>query len=701
MSAPPPSPVDLVLLWHFHQPDYRDPATGSALLPWVRLHATKDYLDMARRVAGRPRLAVTFNFTPVLVDQLEAATRGEGDELFALLARRPAELKPEQRRELASRCVQIPRRTMERWPDLAKLAARARQPDALSDADLVALECWFLLAWLDPMWHGEPAARRAMSGTRLELSHRDDLLALHARLWAEVLPAYRALASEAHVELSATPYFHPILPLLIDTRTALRARPDLPQPRERFTEPNDARRQLERAMARHAEVFGRPCRGVWPSEGSVSPEVAELAASLGARWLATDEGVLLRSLEGSEIPRGASYRPWALQTPAGEIALFFRDRELSDRIGFVYQQWEAQDAVDDFLTRLRRLGELHAGEPTPVVSVILDGENCWEGYEADGGPFLDRLYRALEEAPEIRLRTPSQVLDETPALSQLPTLHSGSWIDADFHIWIGHPEKNRAWELLARARREVGENGSRAALEALLKAEGSDWFWWLGDDHYSADKALFDKLFRAHLRAAYEVAGEAVPPAVEVAIAPPAVARRARKPSAPLQPVLDGRPTHFYEWQPAGWLSCESQGAAMHSGRGLASDLYYGFDRERLYLRVDFAAGSPPGAGFGLRIESIDPESIRLEIDSLARGAPAIRLVTNGKSERIPEASCQIDTIVELAIPLSVFGLKPPQPFEALIQLLEAGQPIESLPPGDVLRAIVPDESFDPVPWTP
>jgi alpha-amylase/alpha-mannosidase (GH57 family) len=694
-------PVDLVLIWHFHQPDYRDPATSRALLPWVRLHATKDYLDMARRVVGRPGLAMTFNFTPVLVDQLEAAVRGEPDALFERLARPPAELTREERRELAARCVQAPRHAMERWPALAKLAARARLPDALSDADLLALECWFLLAWLDPMWHGEPAARRATSADRLDASHRDELLALHARLWAEVLPAYRALAAEERIELSATPYYHPILPLLVDTRSALRARHDLPQPRERFAEPGDARRQLERALARHAEVFGRAPGGVWPSEGSVSPEVAELAASLGVRWLATDEGVLLRSLPEGEFQRGASYRPWVLPTPAGEVALFFRDRELSDRIGFVYQQWDAKDAVDDFLARLRRIGGVHAGEQPPVVSVILDGENCWEGYEADGGPFLDRLYRALEEAPDVRLRTPSQVLDDASVLPMLSTLHSGSWIDADFHIWIGHPEKNRAWELLARARHAVGESANPAALEALLRAEGSDWFWWLGDDHYSADKELFDRLFRGHLRASYEAAGESAPPAVDVAIAPPPGRRPARTPSAPMRPVLDGRATHFYEWQPAGRLSFSSQGAAMHAGPGLASDLYYGFDRERLYLRVDFTAGAPPGAGYGLRIESIDPESIRLEIDSLARGAPTVRRVADGKSEAAPDASCRIETIVEIAIPLAVFALAPPQPFEALIQILEGGQPIESLPPGDVLRAVVPDDSFDPSAWAP
>jgi hypothetical protein len=491
------------------------------------------------------------------------------------------------------------------------------------------------------------------------------------------------------------------LPLLIDIRSALRARPDLPQPRETFAEPADARCQLERSLARHAEVFGRPCQGVWPSEGSVSPEVAQLAASLGVRWLATDEGVLLRSLPEGEFQRGASYRPWALQTAAGDVALFFRDRELSDRIGFVYQRWDAGDAVADFLARLRRIGAAHAGEQAPVVSVILDGENCWEGYEADGGPFLDRLYGALEEAPDIRLRTPSQVLDEASVVPMLSRLHSGSWIDADFHIWIGHPEKNRAWELLSRARRAVGEKASGAALEALLRAEGSDWFWWLGDDHYSSDKALFDHLFRAHLRAAYEAVGEPVPPMVEVAIAPPSSARPARTPSAPLRLVLDGRPTHFYEWQPAGRLEFPSQGGSMHAGLGLASDLYYGFDRERLYLRLDFHAGAPPGPNHGLRIEVIEPESVRLEIGSLAAGTHAVARVANGTAESVEGASCRIESIVELAIPLAALGLAPPQAFEALIQILEGGQPIESLPPGDVLRAVVPDESFDPSAWAP
>ncbi len=709
-------PVDLVLLWHFHQPDYREPGGGRARLPWVRLHATKDYLDMARRLDPVPGVRVTFNFVPVLLDQLEAATGG-GDVLFDLL-RRPVEtLMPSEWREIQSRCVQAPRHAFERWPDYGRLAERTRRAISAglgdvaggapsSDRDLLALEAWFLLAWLDPMLLAEPEARAALAaGGRPTASHRDDLLALHDRLAAQVLPAYRGLAARGQIELSTSPYYHPILPLLVDHAAARRARPDLSLPRDPFVEPGDARLQLERALARHAEVFGGAPAGVWPSEGSVSPEVVEIAAGLGVRWLGSDEGVLLRSLPEGHRHRGAPYRPWALQTPAGEVALFFRDRELSDRIGFVYQQWEVADAVADFIQRLRRIAREHPGDEPPVVSVMLDGENCWGGYAEDGGPFLDQLYAALAQAPDVRTRTPSEVLDSAHVVPLLSHLHSGSWIDADFHVWIGHPEKNRAWELLGRARRRLAQQPEPdpAALEALLRAEGSDWFWWFGEDHYTPDKPVFDELFRGHLRAAHQALGEPVPTALEVPIAPAAWSPDLRQPPVGfMQPVIDGRPTHFYEWQPAGHVALAGGGAAMHAGTGLASHLYYGFDRDQFYLRIDFKAGAPPGSEHGLRLEWIEPASARLDIPSLVRGSqPVLRTAGGQGGEEVPETACRIGTILELAIPLAALAIQPGQGIELVVQLLEHGRPIETLPPGDAIRTRVPDDSFDVSVWGP
>jgi len=473
----------------------------------------------------------------------------------------------------------------------------------------------------------------------------------------------------------------------------------LPLPRETFAAPDDARRQLERAIARHAEWFGAPPRGAWPSEGSVSPEVAELAAGLGLQWLASDQGVLERSLD--ERVAGAHLRPWRIDTRSGPLHLFFRDHELSDRIGFVYQRWKATDAVADFIDRLRRMGR-RSEQEIPVVSVMLDGENCWEGYEQDGGPFLDRLYTALEDAPDIRTTTPAEVLARGQAWPRLTRLHSGSWIDADFHVWAGHPEKNRAWDLIARARARLVSHPAapEAGWESLFKAEGSDWFWWLGDDHYTADKGLFDALLRGHLRAIHEACGEAPPPDLDVPIAPPTRLDRDALPAAYLSPVIDGRVTDFYEWQPAGRRSFAGAGGAMHAGGGWIGELQYGFDRERFFLRVDFT--EPAGASRGLRIEWLEPVAARFEIAGLGAGESTVKRVDNdGAAQPVAGARACLGTVLEISLPIAELSARPRDRVSFFVQILEGERPVETAPAADAVRLDVPDASFDASPWSP
>jgi alpha-amylase/alpha-mannosidase (GH57 family) len=698
------APVDLVLLWHHHQPDYRDPDSGVARLPWVRLHGTKDYLDMARRLERFPGVRVTFNFVPSLVDQIEAAAGGGADRLFDLIRRPVESLAPEERAIVMRRCVQVPPHAVARWTELQSLRETvARGAESPGVDSLLALETWFLLAWLDPMFLAdpEPAAALASNG-RFTSVHRDALLAMHQRLLGEILPTYRALHERGQIELSASPYYHPILPLLIDVRSLQRARPDLPAPREGFAAPEDARLQIENALARHAQVFGERPRGMWPSEGSVSPEVAEMAASLGLEWLATDQAVLERSLD--EAAPGSAYRPWRLTTAAGDITLLFRDHELSDRIGFVYQRWSAKDAVADFMERIRRIGREHGGDDPAMVAVMLDGENCWEGYADDGGPFLDGLYEALQGADDVRTATPSEMIVRRSTIPRLARLHSGSWIDADFHIWAGHREKNRAWELLARARGAATAHTAEpapAAREALMRAEGSDWFWWFGDDHYTPEKHVFDELFRGHLKAIYRGSGEPPPLALDVPIAAPApTPGSSLLPVAYVQPVIDGRQTHFYEWQPAGHRAVSGHGAAMHSANGWISDIYYGFDAERLFLRLDFVR--PPDARRGVRIEILEPAVGRLEIVELTPGPkPVTRATSDTAPVPLPEARAAMGAILELAVPASVLGIHHGESVQMLIQILEDGRPIETVPPGDSLRFSAPDESFDVSVWNP
>ncbi|HEY3216083.1 MAG TPA: glycoside hydrolase family 57 protein [Candidatus Eisenbacteria bacterium] len=708
-----PAPVDLVLIWHFHQPDYRAPRTRRAEMPWVRLHATKDYLDMARHAGRHPSVRLAFNFVPVLLDQLEGATHGEPDVLFDRIRRPVDSWSGAEGIALARELCRAPRHALERQPTYRRLVERIQRRAAGRGAEagpsaeeLIDLEVGFLLAWLDPTLQDAPEAARLLErGGFFTLADRDDLLSLHARLAAEVIPAYQALAERGQVELSTTAYYHPILPLLFDLETAHRARPDLPLPTEPLRAPEDARRQLERAIARHTEVFGGMPAGLWPAEGSVSPEVAELAAGCGLRWLASDEGVLWASLPERERRRELLYRPWILPTPAGEIALLFRDHELSDRIGFVYQRWDAGQAAADFVQRVRRIAREHPGSAPPVVTVILDGENCWEGYADDGAAFLDTLYQMLEAAPEIHMRTPSEAITAAADVGRLERLHSGSWIDADFHVWIGHPEKNRAWELIGRTRRSLVQCGATpdshpAAWEPLLRAEGSDWFWWYGDDHPSLDKDTFDRLFREQLQAAYEAAGLAPPAVLQVPIGRQRDPEKHRRPLGLVHPVVDGRRTHFYEWYAAGRIALGAGGGTMHHGAGLGRELYYGFDLERLHLRLDFAAPEPPGPEFRLRLEFSEPHA-RLETDGLMRGERVVCRVA-GEAGEIPieGASCRVESVLELAVPFRALGLKPGDAVELLAQVVSDGKPIESLPPDDLIRFAVPDESFEAQMWT-
>jgi len=720
--------VDLVFLWHHHQPDYRSPRTGVSLLPWVRLHATKDYLDMARHLERHPGVKAAFNFVPVLLDQIDAG--GAGDELFDTLARPVETLSVAGREEVARRCSAAPRHALDRWPRYAALARRAERARGLSHAtalgerEILALETWFLLAWLDPTLHAEPGAAQALAADGdFTVRHRDDLLALHARLLTEVLPAYRALAARGQIELSASAYHHPILPLLVGHEAAHRARPDLRLPAEPFAAPEDAARQVERALARHARAFGEPPHGMWPPEGSVSPEVAEIAARAGVRWLATDEEVLWKSLPPEMRRRESLYRPWRFETSAGSVALLFRDRELSDRIGFVYQRWGAAEAAADLIGRVRGIARLGSDGRPAVVSIILDGENCWEGYAEDGGPFLEALYTALESASDIRTRTPSEVLADAGTLPALPALHSGSWIDADFHIWIGQAEKNRAWDLLARTRHALVAAGSTpekdpGAWDALFAAEGSDWFWWFGDDHFTHDRPIFDRLFREHLEAVYGRMGWPAPAWVKVPVMPPRAQPGATlAPIGLIQPEIDGERTQFYEWHAAGRFRLGAGGGAMHHAAGRVRELYFGFDREHLFLRLDFEAGKVPGAEVALAVELLAPRAARLVVRSLSPGAHPVvrepgrdggeaaagsggREVPEDAGEEMPGARCAVGSILELRVSFASLGLSAGDPVELVAYLMEGGQPVETLPDTDLVRFLVPDASFAASMWS-
>jgi alpha-amylase/alpha-mannosidase (GH57 family) len=514
--------VDLLLLWHMHQPRYADPTTGVPILPWVRVHACSGYLDMARLLERFPLVHATVNFVPSLVEQIEALLAGTRDAL-ELLTERPVDtLSGVERESVIARSFSVHASAVQSRARFLELENK-RHAARLDDADVRDLECLFLLGWV-----GFSARREDQVFSDMDAKGRDftedDKRALHEavrRAAQKVLPAWRALQERGQIELSASPFHHPILPLLIDTDVAHRSRPEdwLPP---RFTAADDARLQIERGIESHTRWTGQRPRGMWPPEGSLSPEAVRLYGEAGLRWLGGDDETLARSL-GPDRPPNAHTRIYQRDN----VSLLFRDRDLSDRIGFRYAHMSADHAVHDLLAGARHL----AGEDG-VVNVFLDGENAWENYPGRGEPFLQTLYAELErqtQAGTMRTCTVSEVLVARGRGAPLANLHSGSWIASSFRIWIGDPVKNRAWELLRNLRerlrvveRERGsaDAGVARARELVLAAQASDWMWWFGEPNHCAEDALYDELFRGELAAAYRALGDEPPPELRVPIDP-------------------------------------------------------------------------------------------------------------------------------------------------------------------------------------
>lgn len=564
----------LVLLWHMHQPCYEDRSRGEYVLPWVRLHALKDYRGMVEILADYPRVRATFNLVPSLLTQLQAYGAGRARDPHQGLGEIPAETLSltDRLRLVAGGFHGSYQRMAVPHARYAELEARRHVPagewpiDALRD-----LQVWRTLAWMDPdQLERDPRLVALVAKGRGFTEADKAVLANVAAEWlASTIPAYRQAEERGQVELSTSPFYHPMLPLLCDTDALLAACPDAEVPHPPFRWPVDAREQVARAIRFHTDLFGHRPNGLWPPEGGVSNLVVPIVAVEGLRWMASDEEVLARSL-GVTLTRDKDglleqpevvYRAYELQSGGARVRMLFRDHVLSDRIGFVYQSWAPADAAGDFLWRVGESGRRFAsrtGGEDATIAVILDGENAWEHYPGGGRPFLRELYRRLEAARDIEAVTMSEAV--SGGAEPLAHLFAGSWIQASFRIWAGHADDRRAWAQLSRVRSAydtrapfVTAEARQRAYDELCMAEGSDWFWWYGDDHSSAQDEVFDELFRCHLRQAYEALGvpppaelhqsnRSVPPApgaggTMTPAEPPAGAQAAASPPSPAQPA--------------------------------------------------------------------------------------------------------------------------------------------------------------------
>jgi alpha-amylase/alpha-mannosidase (GH57 family) len=538
--------VDFVLLWHMHQPDYRDPASGRFRLPWVLLHALKDYADMAAHLEAQPGMRAVVNFVPVLLDQLDdyAAQFASGDFRDPLLdaLARPAgrAFDAEERKFLLAQCFAANHERMiapfpayAQLREFARLAGEGDPGGYLADAFIDDLLVWYLLAWTgETLRRSSPLVQRLMAqGRAFTPRDRHALLGFVGEVVAALPARYLALEAAGTIELTTSPAHHPIGPLLIDFACAREALPDMPLP-QRDAYPGGAQRlavHLDAALTSHVRRFGRAPSGLWPAEGAVSDAFVRSLAASGIAWFASGSQVLDRSLAraGMRIADIARMRGWRLPY-APHLTAFFRDDRLSDLIGFEYRRWHGGDAVKHFVGHLEAIAAAAPANVRPLVSIIVDGENAWEYYPYNGYWFLSELYATLVAHPAIRPRTFRDVLaDQHVAVGELPSLVAGSWVYGDLATWIGHADKNRAWELLVDAKRAGDAALASGALDAATQAElsrrlaiceASDWFWWFGDVHPAPSVATFDRLFRAELARVYELAGLPAPAALEVPV---------------------------------------------------------------------------------------------------------------------------------------------------------------------------------------
>jgi alpha-amylase/alpha-mannosidase (GH57 family) len=722
--------VSLALMWHQHQPYYPDDFGGENPMPWVRLHGTKDYLGMALHLEEAPEFRCTINLVPSLLVQLEAYVHGASDKHLAasrapadglsrddaiyvldhfFMAHADAMIKPHPRyfELLQQRGIGV---------DSAEQAlARFRE------RDLRDLQVWANLAWIHPLVFEQDAelAEFRAKGRRYSEADKHWLLDKQRELLARIVPLHRKLADRGQVELTTTPFYHPIVPLLFDKRLAREAMPDVNLPAYRDGYVEDAETHVRRAVERHQREFGERPRGMWPSEGSVCQQMIPLLVRHGIEWIATDEEILGCSTHGKVGRDGRGhvrnpellYRSWKVSEGDAELDIVFRDHALSDQIGFHYQRASGHAAAADFLGKIHGIGHACRSNAATLAAVILDGENCWEYYPDGGVSFLRNLYQSAVRDPHVRPVTIGEHLREHPPQERLHRLFAGSWISHNFAIWVGHDEDNRAWDALHATRqfltREV-ESASHdqttlaRAWEELYIAQGSDWFWWYGDDHSSALDALFDDLFRKHLRNVYMLLS-ADPPGNLYAPISRAVVKRAihDQPMSFLDVAVDGRSSYF-EWINAAHYVCgNDRGTMTLVAQGILRAVWFGFSVDRLLIRVD--THGPAREAFAtarLRVGFVDPADWEIVVVDPAASRPVGHINHRGEaSSNGTTVEVATDQILELAVPFGRLGLKANDPIRFYVEVIQDESSLDRAPREGIFELTAPTPDFERVMW--
>ncbi len=598
LAPPPPtSPLNVAIVWNHHQPFYpKRPGENVYSQPWVRLHATKDYVRMATAAAKYPGIKVTINLTPSLLAQLDDLARGAKDRAFVLSTIDSRILTPDQKREIHTTFFSAGPHLMRPLPAYPKL--RIKPAGQYTSQDWRDLQVYFNLAWTAPEVQREPRIA-ALIRKGKGYTENDKLVVLqrHTELVRDVIPTHVRLEKAGRIEVTTSPYAHPILPLLVDSDIASQSNQPGPPLPPRFRYPEDAQQHLDMAIAAYKRHFGHAPRGMWPAEGAVSQSLMPLFRRAGVTWIATDEKLLEKTIGKPLRKNGALDRPdlltglWRAQDGP---AILFRDHELSDLIAFTYGSWDPARAAADLTGRVGAISRRIPRFKPAMLGIVLDGENAWKSYPGNGEAFLDALYSGLGKNKMLRVTTPGEVFARNKATALSRPLWSGSWVDGTFSTWIGEPDENAAWTLLGNARAAIAEYAASrgkdrkygVAMEAIRAAEGSDWFRWYGKDQDSGHDADFDQAFRDYLAAAYRAVSRPVP---EEVLRPAGAVVPAKK-TAAIHPRLDGKGGPAW----AGAIEGRKAGGAMQQASRVIDHIQVGADRVNLYLAVDYVHSLRP-----------------------------------------------------------------------------------------------------------
>jgi starch synthase len=725
-------PLHVAFVWHMHQPYYKDDLTSTYLLPWVRLRCAKDYYKMPALLDGYPNVRATFNLVPSLLAQIEDYGHDASVDLFLNLSSRDAgELSPEEREFVLHWMRESPRvLRVQQSPRYLELASRPLDAQ-FTTQEMRDLQVWFNLAWCDPVWVDADPRLSELKRKDRDFSENDKLPLFEAQkeMMAKVIPKYRELAERGQAELTFSPYYHPILPLLCHVDSARTANPQIRLPERHFSHREDAERQIELGQGLFERLIGHRPSGMWPSEMAVGESVVGLAVRAGVDWMISDEEVLARSIdvhmsrdgEGRVNFPAQLYRPYKMDREGESLSMVFRDSLLSNLVSFDYQRMPSADAARDLVNRLKRIREQQDNQDFLAV-VALDGENAWEFYPRDGHDFLNALYGELEATPDIITTTVGDFLEEHPPEQQLHRLHTGSWIGASLDTWIGDPDHNTAWDLLADTRtwleeqsRQRPKESSQAALawREILITEGSDWFWWFSRKHDSGMDQIWDNQFRLHLRNVYKVMGQRAPARLFQPIIQKAPTPERGLPTVEVSP----RSSDDKAWNNAGYYQVGSGFGALHRPMGVVERVFYGNDAERLYVRIDTSRTPADLEAQGMNLwlycsgATTNGKDGALELPLPAAAAAefgfepshVIRIEPRGGGAHVtlarvadppvkaqPEAEWDTQDAFFLSVPFAQLGRKAGDPIELALIVSRDGHDIEQIPPNGSLGLRVP-----------